>query len=429
MWLFITGIIINLLGLPHVLWSQWPRTHEDDVVELTLRHQEGILLDSILYQAVNHHLTLALSVADTLLGIHTFPHYVTTQLIVNPSGDWADSTWLQNQLLSGDPYLDSLGNVYGLVQVDGSGHYGIVILNFTAPSQILRLAELYETSPLLAYAEPNGYCCDGDDIQLAKLDSVWDFAFSIGRGDCPSGCIYRHYYYVEVETGIAELVLEMDRSFSEPIIYLWNIPPRYAVTMFESADTLIRAITDGPEWWVRRHAVESSWRLVVSSYPWVGEDYDPYDGNSHWHSLKGQLLTKLNELLAAYQTALTDPDLDVGASAQVALDTLTASGLLSTTLSPVLPTEYRLDLPYPNPFNPTTHLDYAIPEAGNVSIVIYDLLGYQVRRLWKGYRSPGQYIVVWDGRNDNGCELASGVYFVRLLAGPFQQTRKVVLLR
>ncbi len=305
--IFFAGFLYFLLALSGPLWGQWPRTHQDDIVELTLRHQSGIRLDFVLSQAIGHHLAIARTVLDTLEGIHTFPRYGPSQLVVWPSGTWADTSWLQNRVTTGDAYLDSLGSAYGLIQIDGTGRDGIAILHFAAPLELGRLGELYAASSLISKAGPNFIVGDGDDIQLTRLDSVWDFIFSIGRGDCPAGCIFRHFWYIEVQAEGGNLLLEVDRNFTEPIIFPWNIPPRYAVTMFAGADTLISAITNAPQWWVRRHAIEASWRLAVRSEPWVGEDLDPQDQNAHWHILKSQILDRLGELQSAYSLALDDP--------------------------------------------------------------------------------------------------------------------------
>lgn len=84
----------------------------------------------------------------------------------------------------------------------------------------------------------------------------------------------------------------------------------------------------------------------------------------------------------------------------------------------------------PNPFNPSTTIAYSLSGAGSVRLRIYDVAGRQVRTLLDEQRSPaGQAEVVWDGRNDRGAAVASGVYFYRLEAGSFVSTRKMVLLK
>ena len=90
-----------------------------------------------------------------------------------------------------------------------------------------------------------------------------------------------------------------------------------------------------------------------------------------------------------------------------------------------LPIRYDLKQNYPNPFNPVTNISYSIPLLGNVSLVIYNLLGEEVSRLVDDkQRQVGEYIASWDASN-----MTSGIYFYRLQAGDFVRTRKMVLLK
>ena len=68
----------------------------------------------------------------------------------------------------------------------------------------------------------------------------------------------------------------------------------------------------------------------------------------------------------------------------------------------------------PNPFNPSTQIAYQIPETGHVSLAIYNTLGQQIRVLVQDSQTPGQYRVTWDGKNEFGREVSSGVYIYRL---------------
>ena len=89
-----------------------------------------------------------------------------------------------------------------------------------------------------------------------------------------------------------------------------------------------------------------------------------------------------------------------------------------------LPKAYLLSQNYPNPFNPTTHLSFSLPKSGNVSMIVYDIQGREVARLVDGWRNAGSHDVTFDGDG-----LASGIYLVRITAGQFSQTRKMVLLK
>jgi len=96
-----------------------------------------------------------------------------------------------------------------------------------------------------------------------------------------------------------------------------------------------------------------------------------------------------------------------------------------------LPKSFSLAQNVPNPFNPTTTISYSVPEgkAVNVLLKVFDTRGILVRTLVAGLREPGVYNVFWDGTDNNGRSLASGVYFYRLQAGDYAPTRKMVLLK
>ncbi|MFQ3598265.1 MAG: T9SS type A sorting domain-containing protein [Chloroherpetonaceae bacterium] len=89
-----------------------------------------------------------------------------------------------------------------------------------------------------------------------------------------------------------------------------------------------------------------------------------------------------------------------------------------------LPKQFVLEQNYPNPFNPTTSVAYQLPTAGNVSLKVFDMLGKEVATLVNGRQEAGAYTI-----NFNANQLSSGVYFYRLQAGNFVQTRKMMLVK
>lgn len=93
------------------------------------------------------------------------------------------------------------------------------------------------------------------------------------------------------------------------------------------------------------------------------------------------------------------------------------------------PPEFGLKQNTPNPFNPTTVIRFSIPEAGNVQITIHDVNGRVVRSLVSGNYQAGEHPVVWDGKDDSGRDVGSGLYFTRFQAGELTASQKMVLLR
>lgn len=89
--------------------------------------------------------------------------------------------------------------------------------------------------------------------------------------------------------------------------------------------------------------------------------------------------------------------------------------------------DFELSANYPNPFNPETHFSYTIAKNTEVNLVIFNYLGQKVKTLVSGNLPPGTYHVTWDGRNDVGNRVASGMYFVKMSAGGFQKVRQLLL--
>ena len=89
-----------------------------------------------------------------------------------------------------------------------------------------------------------------------------------------------------------------------------------------------------------------------------------------------------------------------------------------------LPTEYALVQNYPNPFNPSTTIEYAIPERSNVTIKVFDILGREVAILVNEEKKAGNYKIDFNASN-----LTSGIYFYKIEAGKFKETKKLILLK
>ena len=95
-----------------------------------------------------------------------------------------------------------------------------------------------------------------------------------------------------------------------------------------------------------------------------------------------------------------------------------------------LPEAFALADNFPNPFNPATTIQYALPQAADVELTVYNLVGQPVRTLVAEHQSAGRYVVEWDATNDSGHSLSSGMYFYRLQAGEeFLKVKKMLLLK
>jgi hypothetical protein len=106
------------------------------------------------------------------------------------------------------------------------------------------------------------------------------------------------------------------------------------------------------------------------------------------------------------------------------VDSVVAIGELT-----VLPTTFDVHQNYPNPFNPTTTIKYQLPQNSEVKLAIYNVLGQKVRTLLEGKVEAGYHEVLWDGLNDSGNQIASGIYIYRFEADDFLKTMKMIMLK
>jgi flagellar hook assembly protein FlgD len=97
---------------------------------------------------------------------------------------------------------------------------------------------------------------------------------------------------------------------------------------------------------------------------------------------------------------------------------------------------YTLGQNYPNPFNPSTTIPFTVRGSQftvhspiHTTLVIYNILGQEVRTIVDNERMPGNYQVIWDGKDERGNEVSSGIYFYQFKAGDFKETKKMSLVR
>jgi len=94
-----------------------------------------------------------------------------------------------------------------------------------------------------------------------------------------------------------------------------------------------------------------------------------------------------------------------------------------------IPTEFALFQNYPNPFNPVTTFQYQLPKAEHVTLTIYNLMGQKVRTLVNEVKQPGSYKIEWNGKNSYQVDVGTGLYVVRMEAGEFTESKKILLMK
>lgn len=93
------------------------------------------------------------------------------------------------------------------------------------------------------------------------------------------------------------------------------------------------------------------------------------------------------------------------------------------------PTEYKLNQNFPNPFNPVTEIEYQLPEAANVTLMIYNSIGQRIKTLVSQHQNAGRFAVKWDATNDYQETVPSGIYFFRLETSDFVEMKKMLLIK
>jgi hypothetical protein len=148
--------------------------------------------------------------------------------------------------------------------------------------------------------------------------------------------------------------------------------------------------------------------------------------------------TMLIDKQAKVTGAFLAHDLVIASNVRVTLASAFADvGRSSPTAKPVaqepengdVPTTYVLSQNYPNPFNPSTQIRYGLPEASHVTLTIYNMIGQEVVRLVDDVQAEGYHVVRWNGTNDFGNTVSTGMYIFRLTAEGFVQTKKMMLLK
>jgi hypothetical protein len=95
----------------------------------------------------------------------------------------------------------------------------------------------------------------------------------------------------------------------------------------------------------------------------------------------------------------------------------------------ILSEEFDLSQNYPNPANPSSTINFKLPESGKVSLRIFNILGQEVKTLVDEHREAGSYTFIWDGKNNRGLSVPSGIYLYTIKAGDNVVTKKLMLLK
>ena len=229
--------------------------------------------------------------------------------------------------------------------------------------------------------------------------------------------------------------------------YTWNIPSNYNKELV----TVAVNVSDGDTTSVRSWKVKvitttvelSTFASFVEPYKGVTLEWatateknnigfnifrsNRKDGD--YEKINSNLVDKRKDRQYRY----IDPDVESSTTYYYKLEDVDLSGRTSLH-GPVaaeigVPKKFELSQNYPNPFNPTTSIRFSLPKVATVQLEIYNIMGQRVRMLVDDSRKAGYHIVMWDGNNEIGNRVGSGIYYYRIIADDFVQLKKMILIK
>ena len=193
---------------------------------------------------------------------------------------------------------------------------------------------------------------------------------------------------------------------------------RYAITMFSSIDSILSYIRDSNIWWIRRHCIESLWRLYIKDGLWIGEDLE---NHSRWDTLKSEIYPKRNEIINTLKYAINDSVPYVSKSAVFALNKINSISIIEDNF---LPRSEILVRAYPNPFNSFVTFEIHVPKNQMVDMNIYNILGKKVETLFSKVMISECFKFLWDASRNS-----SGIYIYEVISENFRKTGKVLFIK
>jgi photosystem II stability/assembly factor-like uncharacterized protein len=213
--------------------------------------------------------------------------------------------------------------------------------------------------------------------------------------------------------------------------FFYREDPGFATSQLQDGRGAISKTTDEGETWVTTifntplFGITTDWSLLPRGRYAVGESgiiLKSYDLGETWQQQQSGTTVNLNNVDVSWMDV--DYVFVVGDNGTILRTTTGGEPINRSEDENQKPYKYALEQNYPNPFNPTTTIKYQIPELSFVTLRVYDVLGNEVAALINQEKSAGSYEVEF-----NGNELTSGIYFYRLQAGFFIETKKMLLIK
>lgn len=314
----------------------------------------------------------------------------------------------------------------------GAGATGSVVL-----SDVVLIDKVGDS--LLVAASPQ----DTTELSFAFADTL---AIAVQTGTADKGVPWEGTGIAPIIDGQLHLPIRLKNSVPVQSLIFYVTEGPVDKTGVLSADTLVPVTTLTPtSGWVAT-AVDSGSFVKVVAYAATPADGIPAGDNVVLHVVYDITLAEgeipgVDDLGIDISFALAGVEVVDNTGSLVGIEKVGATATIDWRVptsgegvgpGAALPKAFALAQNHPNPFNPSTTINYQIPEdAGNVSfsLNVYDIRGRLVKTLAKGMKGSGFYSAFWDGSDSNGRQVSSGVYFYRFTSSKYSATRKMILLK
>ncbi|UCH11149.1 MAG: T9SS type A sorting domain-containing protein, partial [Fidelibacterota bacterium] len=262
---------------------------------------------------------------------------------------------------------------------------------------------------------------DGKWIGIGSIDAVQDSIYAFPVPTLADSN----------QTGAHWTVVRISAHTADPYNYVFSeADSGYSVDNIEPGVPLdLAAVSTGEgvqlSWSYDMDAVEDFQYFAV--YRGQTADFEPVHPDSTYHRTTETTFVDAQVILGVvnyYRIAAVDHN---GNTSE--LTGAVSGSLLSLMDGTSIPETFALHQNHPNPFNPSTTIRFDVPEASDVKLVVYNILGREVIRLREGYLDAGYHQVVWNGRTATGREVPTGVYVLRLTSKTYTQNIKMVLMK
>ena len=332
-------------------------------------------------------------------------------------GDQGGKVYLSWYGARSNVFMDGEMSYYSLWRAINPSRAALALENGASSLDDLSRLDLSSGKPVIRIEQAAGRTFFWELIQTVDALYMPGYGKSIATlFDSTSVCKEYHYFQVVAHSAIPTVFWKSDPDSGRSIDNIPPCPP-YALVGRQSFTPVGLKLT-----WDRNTETDLGDYRV---YRGLTESFVPGPGNLIASPCDTTLLDSGWRWSSGYYYKVSALDVHGNESGFTLLRPEDVTGIET----PKAPDASYLSQNYPNPFNPTTRIAFGLAKPASVSLRVYDAVGRLVRSLLDSERPAANYIEIWDGKDASGRAVASGIYFYRLDAASFTQTRKMILLR